>query len=210
MPRPSQQLDAALLQSGRALYPQVGCAGLSVRAVAEHAGVNPGMFHYHFKSKGNFLRTLLTGLYDEMYADMQVDLASGRPAVERLRAALTALARFLRAHRLVVARVWMDALAGESVAREFMQTNGPRHVGVLLALLQQADAEGAVVGLPPAQRLAFVLGAVGMPLIFAGALVESGVAPPAIRQHFDAEVMSDAAIVQRVDLALHALRPGTR
>ena len=51
MPRPSRHLDQALLASGAALYPALGCAGLSVRAVASLAGVTAGMFHYHFESK---------------------------------------------------------------------------------------------------------------------------------------------------------------
>ena len=38
MPRPSQQIDQALLASGRTLLPQTGCAGLSVRALAEQKG----------------------------------------------------------------------------------------------------------------------------------------------------------------------------
>jgi hypothetical protein len=37
----------------------------AIRAPAwEHAGVNAGMFHYHFKSKDNYLATLLQGLYE--------------------------------------------------------------------------------------------------------------------------------------------------
>jgi len=206
MPRPSQQLDAALLHSGRALYPDAGCARLSVRAVAQHAGVNPAMLHYHFKSKQNFLRTLLAGVYEEMYAGLEVEVAQTGPAVERLRSTLQVLAQFLREHRRVIARVWMDALGGEPIAREFIQANGPRHLGVLTALLQRAESEGAIRPQPPAQRIAFVLGAVGMPLIFAAALVESGVAPPALRRGFEAQVMSDAAISQRIALALRALQ----
>jgi AcrR family transcriptional regulator len=45
MPRRSQQIDRALLASARALFPATGCARLSVRAVAEHAGVQPAMLH---------------------------------------------------------------------------------------------------------------------------------------------------------------------
>ena len=59
MPRPSQNIDEALLRSGLALLPRLGCSGLSVRRVAEHAGVNPAMFHYHFQSKAVFLRSVL-------------------------------------------------------------------------------------------------------------------------------------------------------
>jgi AcrR family transcriptional regulator len=206
MARPSQQLDAAMLESGRALYPGAGCAGLSVRSVADHAGVNPGMFHYHFGSKDKFLRTLLAGLYEEMYSGLQIEVAAGRPAIERLRAALLMLARFLRENRRVIARVWMDAVGGEVIARDFMQANGPRHIGVLLALLHEAERDGSIAALPATQSLTFVLGAVGMPLIFTSALVDAGVAPPALRPYFDAGVMSDAAVAQRVDLALRALR----
>ena len=50
MARPSQNVDQRLLEAGLALLPQTGCAGLSVRRLADHAGVNLGMFHYHFKN----------------------------------------------------------------------------------------------------------------------------------------------------------------
>ena len=42
-------------------------------------------------------------------------------------------------------------------------------------------------------------------LVFAAALVDSGVAPPQVGAAFDAQVMSDAAIDERIDLALRAL-----
>ena len=75
MPRPSQNIDQALLASGRALYPLHGCTGLSVRQICEHAGANLGMFHYHFRSKDNFLSTLLQTLYDEVFEQLQQKIA---------------------------------------------------------------------------------------------------------------------------------------
>ena len=205
MPRPSQQVDQALLASGRQLYAQAGCRGLSLRAVAEHAGVNPGMFHYHFRTKDNFLRTLLLQMYEEMFAALTLDAAQGDTAMQRLRAALTTLARFARQHRLVLARVWMDALAGEAVARDFLHGNAPRHIRPLFGLLEQAQAEGALRELPPVQRAVFVLGSLLLPMVFASGLLESGLAPPRVRRAFDDQVMGDAAIEQRIELALAAL-----
>ena len=205
MSRPSRRLDASLLARGRALYPAAGCAGLSVRAVAAHAGVNPGMFHYHFGTKDGFLRALLAGLYEPMAASLAVEAAQPGAPVERLRATLRVIARALREHRAVIVRIWLDAIAGQAIAREFMQANAPRHLGVLLALLREAGADGALRPAAPGQRLALLLGAVGLPLVFAAALVDSGVAPPEVRAAFDAQVMSDAAIDERIDLALRAL-----
>jgi AcrR family transcriptional regulator len=209
MPRPSQHIDRALLASGRTLYPASGCAGLSVRQLAEHAGVNQAMFHYHFKTKNDFLRTLLQQMYDEMYAGLNNDAGQGGPAVERLRHALGGLARFVRDHRPVIARVWSDAAAGQAVAREFMRANAPRHVSLLMQLLTQAEREGGVAKLPPIQRLSFVMGAVVAPLVIVSGLMAMGITPGLPAAEIDAQALSDAAIGKRIDLALAALRPAT-
>jgi AcrR family transcriptional regulator len=206
MPRPSQNLDLALLQAGRELFPQAGCAGLSVRTVAERAGANPGMFHYHFRTKDNFLRSLLQQVYEDIFAGLSGAVAQQGPAIERLRGALIAAAGLLVTHRRVIARVWMDAVSGEPVATEFLQGNAPRHVGLLLALVQQAQAEGALRPLPPIQCIATLMGAVALPIIFASGFVEVAIPAPAFQRQFRQEVMSPQAIAERVDLALGALR----
>ena len=205
MGRPSNKLDLALLASGRALFPSTGCAGLSLRALAEHAGVNVGMFHYHFKTKDQFLRTLLQQMYEEMFASLQVEAGHSGPAIARLRAALLAFAGFARANRRVLARMWTDAVVGEKVALEFFRDNLPRHVGLLTGLLEQARREGALRDLPAMQQFAFLMGALVMPVIFVAGLMDAGVPPLPLRQAFDAQVMTDAALEQRVDLALAAL-----
>src|SRR5262245_28443689 len=129
MPRPGRNLDVALLQAGRELFPQAGCARLSVRAVAERAGANVGMFHYHFKSKDNFLRALLQQVYEEVFAGLSQAATRPGDAIEGLRGALVAAAGLLVRHRKVIARVWMDAVAGEPVATDFVRRNAPRHIG---------------------------------------------------------------------------------
>src|SRR6476619_665501 len=139
MPRPSRNLDRALLAAGRELFPGRGCAGLSIREVAEAAGVNLGMFHYHFKSREAFLRALLQGVYEEMYAQLSAAAARSpgtREPMAQLRAALRFMGRFVRANRPVLARLVADALCGEPIALEFIRANFPRHLGVLPALVR--------------------------------------------------------------------------
>jgi AcrR family transcriptional regulator len=205
MPRPSQQIDQALLRSGRALFAQHGCAGLSLRAVADHAGVNVGMFHYHFKSKDNFLRTLLQQMYEEMFASLSLQATQDGEPLTRLRGALFALASFARENRRVIARVWADAMSGERIAQDFFRGNAPRHLRLLFGLMQQAHAQGALRNLPTVQHFAFIAGSVVMPLIFAAAIVEAGLEGDMFKQVFTQDVMSDAAIAQRIDLALAAI-----
>jgi AcrR family transcriptional regulator len=206
MARPSQQIDQALLAAGRALLPELGCAGLSVRALAAQAGVAPGMFHYHFGSKERFLRTLLAALYEEMFGALSAQVALPAEPLERLRAALRLLARFARTHRRVIARLWSDALAGEPVARDFFAQHAQRHIGLMLQLVAQAQREGVLrAQTAPLAAIAFLMGSIALPLIFFAGLVESGLPPPGGPAAFDAQVTSDAAIERRIDLALAVL-----
>jgi AcrR family transcriptional regulator len=209
MPRPSTNTHLSLLQSGRELFPLSGCKGMSLRAVAEHAGVNVGMFHYHFKTKDKFLDTLLQVMYEEMFASFTGSLDGNVATIEKLRAALTVIAHFGRENRRVLARLWIDAMAGEKVAVDFFQRNAPRHFSVLFKLLEQAEREGEIQSLPPLQRFVMLAGSIFLPIIFVSGLIESASAAIVPFSVFEAQVLSDEAIAQRVDLVLTALRGDT-
>ncbi|MBH9578683.1 TetR/AcrR family transcriptional regulator [Inhella proteolytica] len=206
MPRPSNQQDQLLLATGRRLYPQWGCAGLTVRMLAQEAGVNPGMVHYHFGSKEGLLAALLQQTYDEMYAGLIERAGAVGPEQDRLAQAVTLLARFVRDHRAFVGRVWADVLAGEQVALEFLQRNGPRHLALLMPLLSATQSEPGTEDAPGLGKLVFVLGSVVAPILVAGGARALGVLPAALHAPLDREVLSDEAIQQRVDWALAALR----
>lgn len=203
VPRPSRAVDEALLRAGRELLPALGCRGLTQRALAAHAGVQPGMFHYHFGSKDAFLRALLQQLYEELFAGLVAGVAGDGPAVERLQRGLLAIGGFVRAQHALVARLAADAIDGSAVVHEFMRDNAPRHLGVLLQLLQQAEQEGTVAPQPPLQRLTFLLGATLAPMLVAPGVVALGLPMAAAA---GTQVTSDAALASRIRRALQALR----
>ena len=203
MSRPSRNVDALLLRAGRELYPETGAAGLSVRKVAERAGVNLGMFHYHFRTKEEFVRQLLQSIYDEMFANLELAASAGVPR-DALRAALNLLGRFGRDNSRLLRRLIGDALAGEAVALEFLRANMPRHVRVVVGLIVAGQREGALRRMPPPQALAFLAGSVAAPILIGGAIAEHAQAPGAAVE-FAALIASDAAIAERVDCALAGL-----
>lgn len=206
MARPSQDQDTALLRAGLALYPDLGCTGLSVRRVAEHAGVNPAMLHYHFGGKPVFLRAVLQQLYEAMFDRLSASAKGGEgPALPRLRAALFTLATFLREHRATVGRLLLDAGQGEPVVHDFLRANAPRHLGLLMSLLDQAEQEGSVAQRPSLQRFMFVMGAVAAPILASVGVARLDVAPELVTAHLDTQVLSDEAIRDRIDWALLAL-----
>ena len=204
-PRPSRNLDRALLAAGRALLPQRGCSGLSVREVADAAGVNLGMFHYHFKSREAYLRSLLQSMYEEMYSQLTYEADARLGPLEALRAALRFMGRFVRANRPVLARVLGDALCGDPIAVEFLRNNFPRHLGVILQLIEASQAAGLVRAMPPPQAMGLCAGALAMPILVGGAVVESGALGAAQSRELTAALLSDAALDQRIDLALAAI-----
>lgn len=209
MARPSRNLDRALLAAGRELLPARGCAGLSIREVAEAAGVNLGMFHYHFKTREAFLRELLQRLYEEMFSQLSFQGSAEWGPRENLRAALRFLGRFLRANRPVLARVIADALCGDAIAVEFLRANMPRHLGVMQALVVQGQARGEFRAMPVPQAIGFCAGALATPILFGGAMAASGALGKAGGRRLDAALLSDAALDERIDLALAAISLAT-
>jgi len=208
MPRPSRNLDRALLAAGRELFPHRGCAGLSVREVAEAAGVNLGMFHYHFKSRDAFLREVMQRTYEEMFATLTFSLqemGGGEDAVRSLRLALRVIARFVRDNRAFLGRVLADALSGETCAREFLRDNLPRHLGVLNVLVARGQQQGLLVQIPVPQAVATCAGALAMPILFGGALLDTNALAPPLAKVVEASLVSDAGIDQRIELVLRAI-----
>lgn len=203
MPRPSRNVDEALLRAGRELLPRLGCAGLTQRALAAQAGVQPGMFHYHFENKDSFLRALLQQLYEELFAGLAAGVAGDGPALVRLERGLLALGGFVRQHHGLIGRLVADAVGGVGVVHEFVRANAPRHLGLLLQLLQQAEADGDVAPQPPMQRLGFLLGATLAPMLIAPGVAALGVPLAAAMAP---EVSTDAALRSRIRRALAALR----
>lgn len=201
MGRPSRNVDALLLQAGRELFPRFGAAGLSVRRLAARAGVNPGMFHYHFGTKDAFVARLLQETYDSMFANLELAAASGS-VPSALHAALCVLGRFARDHAQLLRRLFIDALAGDAQATAFLRANVPRHLGVLVALVRSGQREGSVRRMPPVQAVALVAGGVAAPVLIASALAEAGLAERATARAFSAAIATDRAIAARARCAL--------
>jgi hypothetical protein len=128
-----------------------------------------------------------------------------RSAPDNLRAAVGAIGRWVRDNRTFLARVLADALGGEKCARDFLRENLPRHFFVLQAVVLQGQKEGRIVELPVPQVIGMFAGSVAMPILFGGALIDGGGLPPPMAKRLSQTLLSDAAIDQRIELALAAV-----
>lgn len=141
---PSLDVEAALLDTARALFLDYGYRAVSTRQIATRAGVDPAMVQYYFRSKrGLYLRVL------------QATAAPLRAVLDGMLVASDADAdpfRMLELYmRLVNENAWIPAL----LVREVLPADGDfRHEFVsefvrpmverLLAVVRQAQAAGRV------------------------------------------------------------------
>ena len=188
-----------LLDAGLELLSSTGCAGFSVRKLAQHAGVNLGMFHYHFKTKDNFIRAVLQRTYEEMFCALSLRVNPAQAPLENLRSALGVLGQFASQNRHLLVRILADAMSGEALAADFLKANLPRHVGVIASLIEQAQKDGSLVQASVPQLIAFMAGSVAAPVLFGTA---AGVDMIELTGQ---QLLSPEAIAQRIDFALRGL-----
>jgi hypothetical protein len=149
-----------------------------------------------------------------MFGRLTLEVARPRDATpaEHLRSAMRVVARFARDNRRFIARILADALGGDATAHAFIAENLPRHFTLLAGLIQQGQAEGSLRAMAPRQALAFCIGSVAMPILVGGAAADT--LPRHAAQALHDTLLSDAALDQRIDLALAAIAapgpsPGT-
>jgi AcrR family transcriptional regulator len=208
MPRPSHNTDQRLLRAARELLPQTGFSQLTLREVAAKAGVNLGMFHYHFENKHAFLQRVLAQMYDEFLASLNLQATSGRTSLERFRNALKMLGRFARDNRRLLAALARDMMAGNRDTAEFVEKNFPRHIRIVVALLRQCRRDGSIdPAIPMPVALSFAAAGVVGPNLLLSILERSAGrgALSVLRTAMTPYIAGDRAIDRRVDLALRAL-----
>ena len=209
MTRPSRNTDRSMLDVGLTMVKEAGVTSLNIRDLATRAGVNLGMFHYHFKTKDAFARQVLQEIYDANFVHFTAAITAHPevPAVDQLRGVLGAVARFAREERSFLAGLAMDLANGSAVVRDFVQTNFPRHMKIIFELLVKAQAEGGIVNLAPPTLIAFIASSIMGPS-FAAAMVTrvQGEQFAWLPQIFETFIFSDEAIEQRLDLVMRGIR----
>ena len=209
MPRPSGDTEKRLLEAGRKQLYKTGITGLRLRQVAQEAGVNLGMFHYHFGSRDEFVTRLLKDIYKDFITRLRIDTAPNLPPEERLRRAITSMGLFVRENRVLIATLLADALSGDKSAAKFIRDNFTEHVGMLAGLLRECRESGAIADLPEPLLLSTIAGSLAAPAMMVtglektGAKSALGLSMPQVNE----ALLSNRTIKLRVDMLMRAFRP---
>lgn len=208
MARPTGNADIKLLQAGREIIEKEGHSQLSLRAVARKAGVNLGMFHYHFKNKAEFCQRCTSQAYADFYKGFETEIAEPGDTIEKLRRGLLALACYSRAQRHFVLSLLRDLEDKNSEAWDFIRSKfPPPHGKAIMRLVRQGQREGLLLKVPAPTAMSVLMSAIAAPNVLAG-LAERALGskllslPKLALNHY---FLSDKALNLRVNLALRSL-----
>ncbi|MBI4386230.1 MAG: TetR/AcrR family transcriptional regulator [Elusimicrobia bacterium] len=207
MSRPSHNVDRKLLAAGRAMLAETGPSGLNIRNVARRAGVNLGMFHYHFGTKEAFLDRVLQETYEEFFSRLTLDTSGPGSPLEKLERALFTVGRFARDRRPLLFVLLREAMDGHKPTIAFAARNLPRHLAIVRALVEECWRRRLLLRASLPQTISFLLSTMGIPSLVAGLVDKSGARRPMGLGPgaFKAALLSDSALRQRARLAIRAL-----
>lgn len=210
MSRPSQKTDEQLIKAAQEMLKHTGLSRMNLRDVAAKAGVNLGMFHYHFKTKDQFIRTVLQDTYEKFFKNFNLRIEGQVTSREKLRQALLTIGQFARDNRQLVLSLLRDILDHNQEILSFVKNNGKRHAKVVWDLVGQCQKEGSLKKMPRPQAMAFILPAVVGPALAVGGVenVASSILTKGFLKGVGIMLLSDQAIRQRVDMALKAVSSG--
>ena len=189
------------------MLPETGISGLHLREVARRAGVNLGLFHYHFGSKDAFTGRLLQELYEDFFAKLSLESRGEGSPLERLRRSLIAIGRFMRQRRHFMMMIIQEVLQGHKGCVEFARKNMPRHVSVIAGLIQEGQAAGQIKPLPLPMAMAFIMGGIGVPNLMITMLERAGStrAFDMTPKELESLMLGDRALEQRADFIVSAV-----
>lgn len=204
MARPSRHRDRALIDAAHKLIPSQGLSGLNIRQVAQEAGVNLGMFHYHFKSKHYFLQVVLQELYEEFFEEFEREatkaMKKNEPSFEQFQRLVNLIISVVGRRRVLFSTIAREAMGGSIDVRKFLMHNIPRHGGILFKVIQRCQKEKTLrADLSPFQIITLCIGSLAVPLLLGPAIAK---AVPLLEK----EILSDKAVRQRMDFVLGGLR----
>lgn len=161
--------EEKLLLVGLEHFLKTGGGSLSVRKVAQEAGVNLGSFVYHFKTKDIFIAKIFERQYLEFMSQFiqalsEVDQNEG--PVEALRKLISVMSEFVVKNHEFFARVCMDIFAGEKAVLALFMKEPPPHFSVMLGLIKRGQDQGLLrKDMTPTQLVLTNIFTVGMPYI---------------------------------------------
>lgn len=207
MARPPSGIDLKLKAAGIELLREAGITGLAVREVCRRAGVNTGMFHYHFGSKEEFLREVLREMYAEFMLSFKAGVSAGGTPRQRLKNALVEVGRFALGMRKTAPMLFADMAHGKKEAFAFASANLTEHIHHISVLAEECRPASAVKERSLPFMIAALIPVMIFPVLVGGMMERNGVQAlgGVALDDLKAELFSDKGVAARAEIALRGI-----
>ena len=208
MTRPSRNTDRLLLDAAKKMIPRYGFSHLKIRDVAKKAGVNLGMFNYHFKTKDKFIQILLKEMYAEFFSKLKLESESGVPTHEKMERIGLTLAKFILDNRDLLFPLIQEIVMGNKKMMEFALKNMTAHVSIIFRLIMECQKEKSMMEMPVLNAVPILMGAVALPSIVIKILesfVENKLITASVLKTVEGIILSDKGLEQRISIVWKGL-----
>lgn len=151
MPRPSntETRRAQIVQALLKVMAAKGYEKASIQAIAEVAGLTPGLIHYHFKTKQEILVALIGSINDLVRTRYEAFLEDAKTAKARLFAFIDARLAGGKGAAPAAVAAWVvigaEAVRQPQVKREYQQSIDAQ-LKLLVRLIKAAQKESGTAG----------------------------------------------------------------
>lgn len=209
MARPSSNTDEKLVKAGVKLFRKKGISGLVLREVADKAGVNLGMFNYHYKNKEEFSKAVLKVFYEDFFVNFErcLQAAIQNPTrIEHYEEALLKVGTYILSQVETFSLLVKDILNGEKIVLDFALTHGYRHVLLMVNLIMECQKNNVIRSdVSPQQILIMVATNMGITSAVGHRLYS--VVPGSAKNLIQEQILSIEQIQSRLKILIKGLQP---
>jgi TetR/AcrR family transcriptional regulator len=117
----TKDTKALLREAGEDLFAQHGFDGTTAEMIAERAGVNKALIHYHFRSKEGLYEEILESIMAPLREPMDDLRSLNLPPDEQLRRFIDLFARLHLSHPALSSMILRELLSGgEEISQRFL------------------------------------------------------------------------------------------
>ncbi len=194
-----------LIEVGLEILQDGGVGSLTVRGVAQRAGVNLGTFVYYFHTRDEYLRELLETWYAPLLKGISTGNFSESDPMLHLKQTVIHAIDFMLENARLISLLIKDLSAGEKSVKDFVRTIPMRHPLIIMNAIRQAQQRGYIVAGEEEAILVYLAGAISLPTLFCSFLLgyytpESSVFKAIVRNSF-----SRGSALKRMEWALKGI-----
>ncbi len=176
---------------------------MSLKMLSDEAGVNPGIFYYHFKSKSNFIRIVLESFIEDARKEIEIEIPANIPSIKKLQHCLMSIGKNFRGHSRLAVSMYRDLLNKDPDITSFLVSSIEEQISFLKPLIEECQKDNYIRKHYTLQEiLSFCLAGIKTPIVLSKVLELLSDDNSEHMEKLKKELITDEAIIRRAEMAI--------